>query len=566
LPSSGTWTLTRSPDDEITTGTGTSTTVTGLSQGTYTFTVTSAGECTSASSGSVVINEQPPTPYEPTVETITNPTCASPTGSVVLSGLPSTGTWTVRRTPGSVTNSGTGTTITITGIIEGTYTFTVTNSYGCTSPPSIEVVIFPQPETPSEPSIGTIIPPTCSEPTGSVNLFGLPSSGGWILTIYPGTITIYGTGTSRTISYLEPGTYNFTVTNEEGCVSVPSANVTIPMQPPTPTAPVIGTVTQPTYAVPTGSVELRELPYSGAWIITRDPGNVTTSGEDMVTTITGLEPGVFTFRVTNSYGCTSLRSEEVTISTPGIPTLVITNPAPVCFPATVDITAEEITVGSTPGLMYTYWEDSEATVEYLKPTEATVGTYYIRGTTVSGFFDIKPVTVTVVAPPVANAGSDQVLNYVFETQLNAYLGDEDKGTWQVIKGTGQIENDTVPVTSITSLSLNENLLRWTVTNGVCAPVADSLTIFVNDIVIPTLITPNLDGRNDYFILRGIVTLGQTELLVFDRRGVLVYKNTNYDNSWNGVDQKGNPLPDGTYFYSIRPTKGHPYNGYIVIER
>jgi len=566
LPSSGTWSLLISPDNTVITGTGTSTTITALYEGTYTFTITNAAGCTSEPSGNVVINEQPPTPNEPWVESVTQPTCGTSTASVVLIALPTTGTWTVRRTPGSVSTTGTGPTSTITGIPDdGVYTFTVTNSFGCTSGPSYEVDIIPQPETPSAPSVGTIVPTTCSVPTGSVTLFGLPEEG-WVLTQYPGTITFYGTGTSITLEDLEPGTYNFTITNGDGCISQPSENVTIPMQPPTPTAPVIGTVTQPTYAVPTGSVELRELPYTGTWTIIRDPGNVTTTGSGMVTVITGLEPGVFTFRVTNSAGCTSLRSEEVTISTPGKPTLVITNPATVCFPATVDITAEEITAGSTPGLTYTYWEDSETTLEYLTPTEATIGTYYIRGTTVSGFFDIKPVIVNVVAPPVANAGPDQVLNYVFDTQLNAYLGAEDKGTWQVIKGSGQIENDTVPVTTITGLSLNENLLRWTVTNGVCAPVADSLTIFVNDIVIPTLITPNLDGRNDYFILRGIVTLGRTELLIFDRRGVLVYKNTDYDNSWNGVDQKGNPLPDGTYFYSIRPTIGHPYNGYIVIER
>lgn len=567
LPSSGTWTLTRSPDGEITTGTGTSTTITGLSDGTYTYAVTSAEGCTSGSSSNVVINEQPPIPEEPYVQSVTQPSCANSTASVVITGLPTTGTWIVRRIPGSVSTTGTGPTTTITGIPEdATYTFTVTNSFGCTSSSSEELIIFPQPETPSEPSVGTIIPPTCSLPTGSVTLFGLPADEAWVLTQYPGTITIYGTGTSITLDDLDPGTYNFTVTNEAGCVSMPSENITIPMQPPTPSAPVIGTIIQPTYPVPTGSVELRELPYYGPWIIIRDPGNVTTSGEGPTTVITGLEPGVFTFRVTNEYGCTSLRSDEVTISTPGTPTLVITNPEPVCYPATVDITTEEIVEGSTPGLTYTFWVDSENIIEYETPTEATIGTYYIRGTTVSGFFDIKPVIVTVIPPPVPNAGTDQVLNYVFDTQLNAFLGQGEKGTWQVIKGTGNIDNDTIPVTTITSLSLNENIIRWTVTNDVCPPVADSLTVTVNDLVIPTLITPNLDGKNDYFVLRGIVTLGRTELLIFDRRGVLVYKNSNYDNRWDGVDQKGNPLPDDTYFYSIRPENGHPHNGYIVIER
>ena len=55
LPAVGTWTLTRTgTSGAITTGTGTSTTVSGLAAGTYTFTV-SNGTCTSLSSGNVVI-------------------------------------------------------------------------------------------------------------------------------------------------------------------------------------------------------------------------------------------------------------------------------------------------------------------------------------------------------------------------------------------------------------------------------------------------------------------------------------------------------------------------------
>jgi PKD repeat protein len=45
-----------------TTGTGTSTTITGLSAGTYTFTVSNASDCISAATANVVINAQPAIP------------------------------------------------------------------------------------------------------------------------------------------------------------------------------------------------------------------------------------------------------------------------------------------------------------------------------------------------------------------------------------------------------------------------------------------------------------------------------------------------------------------------
>jgi C1A family cysteine protease len=59
LPISGTWILTRSPGGAVTSGTGTSTTISGLPMGTYTFTVTNASGCTSDTSAKVVINTQP---------------------------------------------------------------------------------------------------------------------------------------------------------------------------------------------------------------------------------------------------------------------------------------------------------------------------------------------------------------------------------------------------------------------------------------------------------------------------------------------------------------------------
>ncbi len=90
----------------------------------------------------------PPPP--PVVGTITQPTCTLATGSVDLSGLPSTGTWTIN--PGGII--GTGSSTTISGLMPGTYYFTVIDgNTGCESQPSSAVVINPQPETPPAPVI-----------------------------------------------------------------------------------------------------------------------------------------------------------------------------------------------------------------------------------------------------------------------------------------------------------------------------------------------------------------------------------------------------------------------------
>ena len=68
------------------------------------------------------------------------------------------------------------------------------------------------------------------------------------------------------------------------------------------------------------------------------------------------------------------------------------------------------------------------------------------------------------------------------------------------------------------------------------------------------------------MLRGIESLGRTELTIIDRRGVQVFKSLNYENDWNGLDQSGKNLPDDTYFYVLKAENGKSLSGYIVIKR
>jgi uncharacterized protein (TIGR02145 family) len=317
LPSTGTWTLTRSPGGTTTQGTGTSTTINDLSAGSYTYTVTDASGETSASSSVIIINAQPSTPTTPIIGTITQPTCSVPTGSVALSGLPSTGSWTLSRSSDNTTNSGSGTSTTLTGLPVGTFTYTLTNSSGCTSAASTDIVVNLAPGTPSTPTAGTIIQPTCLTPSGSITINGLPVTGNWSLSISDGTV-VTGSGSTRNITSLIPGTYSFTVTNASGCTSLPLSNVVI-------------------NAVPIGNIPVIEKKWNSV-LVCYNTDNVFTSwqwyrGTELVSTVstkayynTNKVAGIYRVYTTDKDGCKNYSNNiEMTGGSKGV--VIYPNPA-----------------------------------------------------------------------------------------------------------------------------------------------------------------------------------------------------------------------------------------------
>jgi len=65
-------------------------------------------------------------------------------------------------------------------------------------------------------------------------------------------------------------------------------------------------------------------------------------------------------------------------------------------------------------------------------------------------------------------------------------------------------------------------------------------------MIPNLISPNGDGKNDYFVIQGIEGYVERELTIFDRWGTKVYYSKSYDNSWDAAG-----LADGTFYYILK---------------
>ncbi|MCU0360931.1 MAG: PKD domain-containing protein [Bacteroidia bacterium] len=91
--------------------------------------------------------------------------------------------------------------------------------------------------------------------------------------------------------------------------------------------------------------------------------------------------------------------------------------------------------------------------------------------------------------------------------------------------------------------------------GCSSTYTATLTIqnVVSDIteLIPNMITPNFDGKNDLWRLDFIqVFYPKAEIEIFSRWGVKLFRSEGYDNAWDGT-YKGDPLPVGAYYYTIK---------------
>ncbi|WP_211221716.1 gliding motility-associated C-terminal domain-containing protein [Spirosoma panaciterrae] len=93
------------------------------------------------------------------------------------------------------------------------------------------------------------------------------------------------------------------------------------------------------------------------------------------------------------------------------------------------------------------------------------------------------------------------------------------------------------------------------------------------IFIPQGFSPNGDGINDRFVIRGLNGL-TVSLQVYNRWGNLVYQNEDYQNDWDGKPNTGivlssadsNGVPDGTYYYVVNLSDGRKFVRYMTINR
>jgi len=104
-------------------------------------------------------------------------------------------------------------------------------------------------------------------------------------------------------------------------------------------------------------------------------------------------------------------------------------------------------------------------------------------------------------------------------------------------------------------------------------------VLINDVplFIPEAFSPNGDGINDKFEIKGLFKYQKVGIDIFNRSGNRVYQSTNYgagngkDGFWDGTIKQGlrigsGPVPSGTYFYVLKLNEKQSINGSIYLDR
>jgi gliding motility-associated-like protein len=105
------------------------------------------------------------------------------------------------------------------------------------------------------------------------------------------------------------------------------------------------------------------------------------------------------------------------------------------------------------------------------------------------------------------------------------------------------------------------LQALSLSNQVCIPVKP-------EIFAPNAFTPNADGYNDEFYLKGVF-IGEFQLMIFDRWGKKVFESRDLYQGWDGT-YKGQSAPEGVYTFVAKGigynNLRHEINGTVTLIR
>jgi gliding motility-associated-like protein len=258
----------------------------------------------------------------------------------------------------------------------------------------------------------------------------------------------------------------------------------------------------------------------------------------------------FTVEISNVIGCKVTRKVVVMVERKG--DLTVSPDTEACSGASVTLTASgeaQAYVWQGSGIL----PNTTGNHVIVQPGETT--TYLVQATYADGCKPIREITVKVdksYAPSFnigrREPGCNEPVKYTFvNTTPNA-----QRYEWVV--GPGNLLQSKDVTDFVFDRAGNYDILLTAYNASGCSLTVQKKLEAEPAFVLSNVITPNGDGKNDYFV----VPVAQSRLEVFNRWGKSVFLSENYQNNW------GKKVPNGTYYFVVDTPAGSHCKGWVEV--
>ena len=194
-----------------------------------------------------------------------------------------------------------------------------------------------------------------------------------------------------------------------------------------------------------------------------------------------------------------------------------------------------------------YLWNTGATTRSIVPEKA--GKYIVTVTDAKGCVSKDSIEMELKTLPLISLPPDTVMCIGNVLPLSVAWNDAYSYQWQDMSGGEEFIVEQPGTYSV-------------IVNNYCGETRDEILVryrYCGEFVFPNIITPNGDGINDFFKIKGLDEfVDGWSIDIYNREGRRVFHSDDYHNEWNAPDVK-----DGVYFY-IFYKDGDRYNGNISV--
>ncbi|QIL39767.1 T9SS type B sorting domain-containing protein [Pedobacter sp. HDW13] len=550
-----------------------------LPEGTYSVKVSDEASCT-LSSDPIIVKRKPKIIIASTIPP-KHATCGSLNGAITgLKITDFTGTVTYKwYKPDPITGAlgdVIAATLDLQNVEGGNYTIVVSDEGECPATTASFFIITDNTIQISDASIRKNV--TCNSDNGAIGGINLTDADGyeWIgpdgITVKKGT---YSAGTSLLIENLKPGSYRLWASNSKSsCPRVPRDFVVTAIAPPVYNFSHRESPT--TCGQTNGTIDLdfsSALPYRYEW--KDEAGNIVLSTKTVNSiSLKNLPGGVYTMYAYDINNCAPFIIGPYTIEVTPLLTIVPNTGKPVkdgCSLQRGSVTGVQV-IGGVPGYDFKWINEAGEAVQFTQDlTNIGAGTYRltVKDKTSCGYAISEPFTIVdepfKILAPVIN---DLRVCYVSDITLPVIAPEE--GTYQLFERI----DDSKPFLESTKGIFNFKVAKtadYFVRRklGSCTSELTKVHVEVthDNLEITNTITPNGDGMNDVWQVRGLPDFKGTNIKIYTRGGQLVYESIgNYTKPFDGRF-RDKELPAGVYYYVIDlRAECKPLGGSITLLR